>query len=125
MKSLYHDVLLDHYRYPRNKGLIDTPDFSSGVYNPSCGDSVIFTGIVTDGLLTQVAFDGMGCVLSIAAASMLSQYASSKPIDIVLAMTAEQLFELINMQPGPNRSRCVLLSLEALQKGVKEYIEKK
>ena len=116
--NLYQEELTDHYRNPRNWGTVANPDFSSGMHNPSCGDSVLFEGRVVDRKIAQVAFQGKGCVISLAAASMLSQTALNKPVSALLALNKESMLSLIGMDLGPVRLKCALLPLEALQAGL-------
>ena len=122
--DLYQETLLDHYRNPRNVGKLDNPDFSSGEDNPSCGDSVIMEGHIKNNILTDIHFTGKGCVLSQAAASMLTESCQGKTIEEILALNKDFVLTLIGMKLGPNRLRCALLPLEALQKGIKMYKDK-
>ena len=121
MNNLYKDILLDHYRNPRNKGTLEKPDFASGDYNPSCGDGVSMQGIVENGAIKEVMFQGSGCVISQATASLLTQAVVGKAIDDVLAFSNEDIQKMIGMQLGPVRLKCALLPLYVLQKGLQEY----
>lgn len=120
--SLYQEELMDHYRHPRNKGVLEKPDFSSGTCNPSCGDSVEICGIIHDGIITELKFQGKGCVISQAAASMLTVAATKKPLELVMAFDAPFMQELVGIELGPNRLKCALLALEALHKGLAQYL---
>jgi len=122
--KLYKEILLEHYRNPRNVGKLENPDFSSGENNPLCGDSIVIEGIVKNNILTEVHFSGKGCVLSQAAASMTTEACKGKTIDELLILNKDFVLDLIGMQLGPNRLKCALLPLEALQKGIKSYKEK-
>ena len=95
-----------------------SPDFDSGLENPSCGDKIAVTGMIRDGVLTEVAFQGEGCVISQAAASLLLEYAVGKSVVQIRQFDAQFMQELIGILLGPTRLRCALLPLEALQKGV-------
>jgi len=72
--KFYKELLMDHFKNPRNRGRLENADFTISQFNPSCGDKISVEGIIQDGILTQVAFEGKGCVISQAAASMLSEY---------------------------------------------------
>lgn len=121
--NLYHELLLDHYKYPRHKGTLENPDFSSGQYNPSCGDRIAFQGKVSDGIITQIVFEGSGCVISLATTSLLSEHVINKPLSFVQNLTAEDMLKMIGIDElGPTRLKCVLLPLEALQEGIKAYL---
>jgi len=120
-KLLYQERLHDYYKNPRHKGSLINPDFESGTYNPSCGDAILFQGNVQDTLLSAVAFEGKGCVISLATASMLAEHVKGKSLDVILALTTHDIYNLIAIELGPTRLRCALLSLEALQGGIKQY----
>lgn len=121
LKNVYNDHLLEHYHHPRNKGTLEHPSLSSGVYNPSCGDSVSVQAQVQDGKILQAKFEAIGCVISCAAASMVVDLALGKTIDEVLAFDKSTMLDLIKIELGPTRLRCGLLALEALQTGIREY----
>lgn len=120
--NLYQDILLDHYRNPRNRGVLELPDFTSGEDNPSCGDSVNMYGRVQDGRLIEVSFQGTGCVISQAAASLLTQAVLGQSLNDIMKLDAAFMRTLVGIELGPTRVRCALLALEALQKGIREYL---
>ncbi len=124
-KNLYHELLFDHYHHPRTKGTIESPDFSSGVHNPSCGDSVMVQGTVVDGVLTVCRFQAQGCVISCAAASLITHKAQGQSLDTISSYTTQTMLDLVQLPLGPTRLRCALLALEALQAGVQEVCQKK
>ena len=121
INNLYEQDILDHYQNPRNFGLMSTYDFISPSYNPSCGDSVVVCGTIKDGIVTGFTFEGKGCVLSLAMASMLTVYAKNKKLEDLLSCDEELVGELLKTQLGIKRMQCGLLSLQALQKGIKLY----
>lgn len=121
MLNLYQEILMDHYRNPRNNGVLAECDFRAEQRNSSCGDEVIFTGIVRDNTLIDVAFQGKGCVVSQATASLLSEHVKNKTLDDILALDKDDLIAMLKMPLGPVRLLCALLSLTALQNGIREY----
>lgn len=121
--NLYQDVLIDHYRNPRNRGVLDHADFKSGENNPSCGDSVSMYGRVEDGILIAIGFEGFGCVISQAAASLLTEQVVGKSVQDIMKLDAAFMRALVGIELGPTRVRCALLALEALQRGIKEYLD--
>lgn len=123
--NLFQEALLDHYKNPRNAGKLENPDFSSGQANPSCGDSIVIEGRVENGTLADIKFEGKGCVLNQATASMLTEYAKGKTLDEILKLNTNFITDLVGTKLGPNRLRCALLPLQALQNGIKTYKEKK
>jgi nitrogen fixation NifU-like protein len=126
MMNLYQETLMDHYRHPRNRHTLNPADFSSDIYNPSCGDSISFSGCISsNGMISRAAFQGSGCVISQATASMLTQIILHKPIHEVANLDKQFVLDLIGIELGPMRLKCALLSLEALQQGLSLYLEAK
>lgn len=119
--NLYQEILMDHYRHPRNRGICDAADFLSERLNPSCGDQIQFAGRITEGSITTLCFDGRGCVISQATASMLSESLKDKPIEDILGLDKDFVLSMIGMQLGPTRLKCALLPLQALQAGIVQY----
>ena len=123
MRDLYQQDLLDHYQHPRNFGLLQEYDFVSPLYNPSCGDSVTFSGRVRDGVLLDITFEGKGCVLSVAMASKLTEHCKNMSCNDIAQLSEETVFLLLAMDLGFKRMQCGMLSIQALQKGVKAFVE--
>lgn len=121
MQNLYEQEILDHYQQPRNFGLLAEFNFISPMYNPSCGDSVTINGMVIENIITHIAFEGKGCVISLAMASMLTLFAQNKTIDEVLTYSDELVEQLLKTQLGIKRMQCGMLPLQALQNGLKKY----
>ena len=117
-KNLYSQNILDHYHHPRNYGTLKGYTFASNNRNPSCGDMISIQGRVCNGILEEVRFEGSGCMLSQAAASILLEYVSGKQIQEILTMTQAQVHDLVGTPVGPTRARCIDLTLEVLQKGL-------
>ncbi len=122
--NLYQQELLNHYQNPRNFGILQAYDFLSPMYNPSCGDSVTFSGCILQGAVTILTFEGKGCVLSVAMASKLTEYCKNMPIQEVLQLNEETVFLLLAMDLGFKRMQCGMLAIQSLQKGVKAFISK-
>jgi nitrogen fixation NifU-like protein len=121
MTQLYQHQLMDHYRNPRNQGALEGPDFKSGLFNPSCGDSVAIEGVITDHVITRVAFQGSGCVVSQATASLLTQAVKGKAVHEIMLLDSSWITQLIGIELGPVRLKCALLPLEALHEGIRQY----
>lgn len=119
MHSLYKDYLLDHYRYPRNTGVLSAPYLSAVQENPSCGDSVSVTVHITGSTLSDVRFSAHGCVITVAGASLLSEKLKGKMVDDIMAYTIDVMRELIAIPLGPTRLKCAALPLHALQASLK------
>lgn len=126
MNTLYQERLMDHYRFPCNKGKIELSDFVSQQYNPSCGDKVQFYGCVFQNRVTNLSFEGSGCVISLATASLLiEKFIKNSSCEDILSFNAQQLVELVGIPLGIGRLKCALLPLQALQEGVAGYLQTK
>lgn len=125
LQNLYEQDIIDHYQNPRSFGLLSVYDFISPIYNPSCGDSVTICGLVQDDRIVKITFEGKGCILSLAMASKLMEFACHKKIDEILQWDENLVEQLLKMQLGIKRMQCGMLSLQALQKGMKLYIDKR
>ena len=119
--KLYQEELLEHYNNPKHRGIIAGADFTVEDYNPSCGDRVEFSAKISNGALGEIRFEGSGCVLSQATASMLSEYCTDKTLEEVEMLTKEEIVALVGLTLGPTRIKCVLLPLFVLQEGVRKY----
>jgi len=121
--SLYQENLIEHFKYPQNKKILEHPDFVVHEHNPSCGDRVSMQGCLTNGVLTEVGFQGSGCVISQAAASMLTEHCLGKDIAAILALSADDMTALVGIPLGPTRLKCAILCLHALQQGLRDYLK--
>ena len=135
MKDLYKEIVLDHFRRPRNKGELEGADVEQRVFNPLCGDEVTVYANLRDGGLAEVAFTGRGCAISQASASMLAESLEGKNLGEAEAEIAafmgmmrgagenEELGELAALKAiiqAPNRIRCATLAWEAMRRGLEE-----
>lgn len=127
--DLYREEILEHYRNPRNHGVLKKTNAGAVVANPLCGDRLSMTLLIEkkgkDEAISDVAFENDGCAISCAAASMLTEQIKGKRLSEVLAMKNEDIINIIGMKLMPNRTKCALLSLEVLQKAVENWKEKK
>lgn len=120
--KLYQDRIMDYYQRALFRGTLHDPSFSSGSHNPSCGDSITIEGRVEHGVLKEAAFQGKGCIISQAAASMLLEHAIGKPLDALVELTTPSAMKaLVGLPLGPMRAKCAELAAEALKKGITEY----
>ncbi len=119
--NLYRQELLDHYRHPRNYGVLSHAHMSTEILNPSCGDQISLQIAVVDDRLDQVRFQGKGCVISLAAASLLTECVLHKPLDLLEVFSKEDMVDLVGIPLGPTRLRCALLALEALHRAIALY----
>lgn len=113
--------LLEHYKHSKHRGTLASPSFVCADYNPSCGDRICFQAALSDGIVTDLKFEGSGCIISQASASLLAEYFSGKDIEAILNFSKDDFLTMVGLSLGPNRVKCVLLALFTLQEGVKSY----
>ena len=118
MDALYREAILDHYKHPRNKGHLDSPSISHFDHNPFCGDEITLELKIQDGVVVQAAFDGRGCAISQASASMMTEEIIGKTLDELKGWSKEDILDLLGIEIGPVRLKCALLPLKALKAGV-------
>lgn len=119
MDDFYKENILDHYRNPRNAGTLEDPTYTHESHNPLCGDVIrIDLHVNQDNVVDKVTFDGKGCAISQASASMLTEMIEGMPLDEVKQISKEDILEMLGIPIGPVRMKCALLSLKALKAGV-------
>ncbi|HET9532810.1 MAG TPA: iron-sulfur cluster assembly scaffold protein [Blastocatellia bacterium] len=126
MSAQYSEVILDHFRQPRNFGSLPSPDVACEEVNPLCGDRIRIELAIRGGVVEAARFCGDGCAISIAAASLLTELVAGASIegnDEVIS--AQQLLSSLESDIKPSRMKCALLSLEALRSGVRQYKQSK
>lgn len=122
-QTLYKEELLDHYRYPRNQGTLSDATVVTQTLNPSCGDQIELQVLFEGETLLRVRFTGKGCVISQAAASMLTEKIIGLSLEQLEALDKDGMLSLVGIPLGPTRLRCALLSLEAVHRAVGQYKE--
>lgn len=118
MDQLYREAILDHYKHPRRKGHLETPDIHYHDHNPFCGDEITVELRVEDGIVTDAAFDGRGCAISQASASMMMEEIIGMSVDELKGWTKEDILEMLGIEIGPVRLKCALLPLKAIKAGI-------
>jgi nitrogen fixation NifU-like protein len=116
--TIYQDIILEHYRYPKNVGKLSDPSHTTDVRNSVCGDDIHLDITMKDGVLTDIAFEGTGCAISQASASLLFEYVKGKTKDEIFKIETDTVLQLIGIELSPIRLKCALLSLEALKKAL-------
>ena len=116
--EVYTEILLDHYRSPRNYGSIESPSAQITEHNPLCGDTVHFSLKIQDGKIVDIKFVGQGCSISQGAASILTELVKAKSVAEAQAITEADFLKILGIRLGPNREKCALLSLNALKKAI-------
>jgi nitrogen fixation protein NifU and related proteins len=115
-EELYQEHILDHYEDPYHRGHCAHPTHAHEDDNPLCGDVVrIEMEVAPEGKIRDIYFDGDGCCISQAAASMLVEKFNGQPVEEAKQFTAADMLELFGAKLTPNRQKCCLLSWRVLQ----------
>ena len=120
--DIYRDIILDYYRHPRNAGELANADVRAKDSNPLCGDIIEMQLKINDGKIDDVRFQGKGCAISQASASMLTEVVKGKSLDEVKGMGKSDVLELLGIDPGPTRIKCALLGLKVLKLAVYGFL---
>jgi len=139
LDSLYRSVIMDHYKNPRNKGVLEG-SLTVNMNNPTCGDRILLTMQVEDGVVVDTKFDGEGCSISMSSASMMTQAIKGKSVDeaLKLSKTFSDMIQekdysddmdlgdieaLQGVNKFPARIKCATLAWKAMEKGMKEGLD--
>jgi nitrogen fixation protein NifU and related proteins len=123
MSSIYSEIILDYYRHPRNKGSLAHPMIQARDSNPLCGDIVeMQLELDEKHKVSDVKFNGQGCAISQASASMLTELVKGKSLDELRKISKDNILELIGGQLSAVRLKCALLSLKVLKTGLYSYL---
>jgi len=115
--QLYRELILDHYKNPRNHGVLEDADARAEGMNPLCGDeTAIYVNFGDDGeTIEEIRFAGRGCAISQAATSMLTELVKGRSADEVARLPKEELLEEIGAPLTPVRLKCAMLGLTTLK----------
>ena len=135
-EQMYREVILDHFSHPRNKGAVEPADVVRDGANPLCGDEIRVSLRVRDGVVEDVRFDGKGCSISQASASMMTEQVKGKPVDDALRVVEsfKAMMHTGDVAPGglgdlealqgvvkfPVRIKCATLAWNTLQQALDE-----
>lgn len=138
LDQLYRQVIMDHYKNPRNRGVIDGEVLTVDMNNPTCGDRIELQLQVEDDIVKDVKFQGEGCSISMSSASMMTQAIKGKKVKDALKMSElfsemmmgedidaenldlEDIEALQGVSKFPARIKCATLAWKAMEKGVQE-----
>ncbi len=135
LEDLYKEILLDHYRNPRNKGSLDVPSCAADGANPLCGDQVTVEANLEGDRIAEVTFEGRGCSISQASASMMTEYVQGRTVDqarhgvdafqrmMIEAETPDEeglddIEALIGVAKFPARVKCASLAWKTLERAL-------
>jgi len=138
LDNLYRQVIMDHYKNPRNKGVLDEGSLTVNMNNPTCGDRIQLTMKVEDGKVTDSKFEGEGCSISMSSASMMTQAIKGRSVEEALKLSKifsdimqgndydeddldlGDIEALQGVAKFPARIKCATLAWKAMEKGLKE-----
>ena len=135
LDDLYKEVILDHYKSPRNKRPMPEAELSCSRNNPLCGDEITVLAHVDDGTIADISFQGQGCSISQSSASMLTEAVKGKPVEQARALAADfrgmmagevepteeefgDLVALKGVVKYPIRIKCAVLAWDVLQEAL-------
>jgi len=119
MEDLYRELIIDRYKNPQYRGILEPNDITFEDDNPLCGDHIrIDLRLGSDGRVVEAAFDGHGCAISQASADLLIESALGKTLDEIKALNKQDVLDMLGIELGPVRLKCALLSLKVLKAGV-------
>ena len=121
--ALYSDKVMDHFRHPRNVGIIEDADGVGQVGNAKCGDIMKIYLKIKDGIIEDAKFETFGCGSAIASSSMATELIKGHPVEDALALTNKAVVEALDGLPA-QKIHCSVLAEEAIKRAVQDYYEK-
>ncbi|MFC1615034.1 Fe-S cluster assembly sulfur transfer protein SufU [Patescibacteria group bacterium] len=118
MDNIYQENILDHYKNPRNKREISGADVVERGKNASCGDELTLYLKFDGEVVEDMTFDGEGCAISTAAASLLTEKIKGMKKDKIRLLAPGDIYDMLGVPISAGRSRCALLAYEALERGI-------
>ncbi len=121
--ALYSEKVMDHFRNPRNVGVIENADGVGEVGNAKCGDIMKIYLKIKDGIIEDVKFETFGCGSAIASSSMATEMIKGKKVEDAMALTNKAVAEALDGLPA-HKLHCSVLAEEAIKAALKDYYDK-
>ena len=121
--ALYSEKVMDHFRNPRNVGVIEHADGIGEVGNAKCGDIMKIYLKIEDGIIADVKFETFGCGSAIASSSMATELIKGRPVSEALSLTNKAVVEALDGLPT-HKVHCSVLAEEAIKKALQDYYER-
>ena len=121
--ALYSEKVMDHFRNPRNVGVIENPDGVGEVGNAKCGDIMKIYLKIDNDIITDVKFETFGCGSAIASSSMATELIKGKPLSEALELTNKAVAEALDGLPA-HKMHCSVLAEEAIKSAIEDYYAK-
>jgi len=124
--DMYTDIILDHYKNPRNSGMLKNPSAHVVEYNPLCGDTIrLSLHVSKEGKITDIKFIGEGCALSQASMSLLGERVKGKKVTTIKRMKTSDIQKIMFLKTiTSSRISCISLGLQALLNAITLYEKK-
>jgi len=114
--ELYRDYILEHYKEPHHFGTLAEHDLEAHDVNPLCGDELqVQLKVDADGVITDIAFEGKGCAISQASASIASEEYIGMKVDDVAKLDGDWIADLLGIEISPTRQKCAQLNLKVMR----------
>ena len=122
MPSIYQEQIIDHYKYPRNFKSVEEAQIAYGDKNPTCGDEIeIFVKLDEQENVIEVGFQGQGCAISMASASLLTEMLEEMTLSEMKKLTNKDIEDMLGIPLTPVRLKCAILPLKVLEGGIHKY----
>ena len=121
--ALYSEKVMDHFRNPRNTGVIENVDGVGEVRNAKCGDIMKIYLKIEDDIIEDARFETFGCASAIASSSMATELIKKRPVSEALALTNQAVVEALDGLPA-HKVHCSVLAKEAIEKALQDYYGK-
>ena len=121
--ALYSETVMDHFRNPRNVGVIEDADGVGEVGNVQCGDIMKIYLKINEGIISDVKFETFGCGSAIASSSMATEMIKGKLVAEAMALTNRAVAEALDGLPA-HKLHCSVLAEEAIKKALQDYYER-
>ena len=123
--DIYKEHILDLYKHPHNFGEIENPTHKAEAFNALCGDQIKITILTEKNIIKDIKFQGYGCAISIATASMLTDKIKNLEIEKVKNLSKDEVIAMLKIPISHQRLKCALHSLDAIKKALnKKGVEK-
>lgn len=122
--NIYQENILDYYKHPRNKGKVANPDMKFRELNPLCGDDIEITIKLEGNKIKEIMFDGHGCAISQASASMMAEHLEGKNIEDAKKFSKDDMLEILGIPISHARLRCALLGARVMKEAVYSHLNK-
>ena len=120
-RQAYIENLLDYYQNPRNKGRIEDATVSVSGGNPGCGDVVTMYVTIENGVAKQVSFEGQGCTISQAGASMVAEKYEGAPLEEIERASTDDMIDEMGREVVVSRVRCAAVGIGTLKGAIQQY----